>query len=162
MLVGIIVAWVLLGLVALYAHLKNPATHREAVRQGWQTSKFLLVRLPIAIVAISLLVTLVPESFIAEKLGGAAGLEGILYGSVLGAFLPGGPAIAFPVVIVLMDAGAGGGPLVALLTAWTVLAVHRLLLFEIPFMGARFALLRIASTFFLPPFAGLAGGWIMG
>lgn len=161
MLTGFIIAWSLAAILACYAQWKKPEVHRPALKKSWQTTKMLIVRMPIIIIAISLLITLVPQDFIAEKLGVSAGMEGIFYGSILGAFLPGGPSIAFPVVVVLIKAGATGGPLIALITSWTVLAIHRLVLFEIPFMGIKFALLRLASSLILPPIAGILGGLLL-
>ena len=51
----------------------------------------------------------------------------------------------------------------ALLTAWSVYAVHRVLAFELPMMGLRFVLFRIAISLALPFVAGfltaLVQGW---
>lgn len=158
---GLVVAWgIALALVA-YAQWKMPHVHKTALKKGAVTARTLITRIPIIIVAVSLLVMLVPEQFIAEKLGAAAGFEGIVYGSLLGGFLPGGPSVAFPVVVVLMNQGAQGGPLIALITAWSVLALHRMLFFEIPFMGVRFAALRFVSSLILPPIAGVLAGFIL-
>jgi len=158
---GMFVAWgIALALVA-FAQWKKPQAHKAALRKGVDTARTLLVRIPIIVIAISLLVMLVPEQFIAEKLGESAGVQGIVIGSLLGGFLPGGPSVAFPVVVVLMKEGAQGGPLIALITAWSVLAMHRMLFFEIPFMGVRFAALRFASSLILPPIAGVLAALIM-
>jgi hypothetical protein len=43
----------------------------------------------------------------------------------------------------------------ALLTAWSVYAMHRILTWEYPVLGWRFVALRLASSFFLPVTAGL-------
>jgi len=45
---------------------------------------------------------------------------------------------------------------VAYLTAWSLLALHRLVAWEVPILGARFALLRFAVSILLPILAGLA------
>jgi uncharacterized membrane protein YraQ (UPF0718 family) len=158
---GLFVAWGLaLALVAV-TQWKKPDAHGTALKKGWGTARTLLTRIPIIVIAVSLLVMLLPQQFIADKLGTAAGFEGIVYGSLLGGFLPGGPSIAFPVVVVLMNQGAQGGPLIALITAWSVLAMHRMLFFEIPFMGLRFAALRFVSSLILPPIAGVLAGFIL-
>jgi len=158
---SLIVAWgIALALIAV-AQWKRPQAHREALKKGIGMAATLITRIPVIVIAVSLLVMLVPQQFIAEKLGAAAGFEGILYGSLLGGFLPGGPSVAFPVVVVLMQSGAQGGPLIALITAWSVLAMHRMLFFEIPFMGVRFAVLRVVSSLILPPIAGVLAGFIL-
>jgi hypothetical protein len=58
-------------------------------------------------------------------------------------------------VAILYQAGASVGPLIAYLTAWSVVALHRLFAYELPMMGARFALLRLASSLVLPFLAGI-------
>jgi len=45
--------------------------------------------------------------------------------------------------------------LIAYLTAWSVFALHHLFAFELPMMGARFALLRLVSSLILPFVAGI-------
>ena len=159
--IGMGVAWGLAILLVAFAQWKRPQAHRVALGKAGTMAKTLVLRMPIIITAVSLLVMLVPEQFIADKLGSSAGMEGIVYGSLLGGFLPGGPSVAFPVVVVLMKQGATGGPLIALITAWSVLALHRMIFFEIPFMGGKFAALRFASSLVLPPIAGILGGLIL-
>lgn len=48
----------------------------------------------------------------------------------------------------------GFAPLVALMTAWSVLAVHRVLSFELPLMGPRFVSMRLLASLPLPLIAG--------
>ena len=45
--------------------------------------------------------------------------------------------------------------MVAFLAAWALLAVHRLVAWEIPILGWRFALVRYAVCIALPVLAGL-------
>jgi hypothetical protein len=43
---------------------------------------------------------------------------------------------------------------VAFLTAWSVFAFHRVLIYEITLMGWRFSAVRLTSSLVLPPLAG--------
>jgi hypothetical protein len=52
-------------------------------------------------------------------------------------------------------AGAGAGPVVAFVAAWALLALHRLVAWEIPLLGWRIAALRYAVCLALPVAAGL-------
>ncbi|MBW2242285.1 MAG: hypothetical protein JRH01_09880 [Deltaproteobacteria bacterium] len=45
--------------------------------------------------------------------------------------------------------------MVAFLTAWSLLAVHRLVAWEVPILGARFAIVRYGVSLALPVLAGL-------
>lgn len=147
------VAAVLAGL-ALYAQLRDPPAHAVAAKQGWAQFRTLAPRIPFALVAAECIGRLLPRDHVATLLGADAGPAGILVGSAVGWILPGGPMVAFPLVIALFRAGADQAPLVALLTAWSLIAVNRTLLFEVPMMGARFTLGRIVVSLPLPFLAG--------
>ena len=155
MLAAAAAVWFFALLLALYANAKRPASHRVAVRTAGDYLKPMLLRLPLAMLAAGFIGRLLPEDLVARTLGGASGPAGILLASVLGGILPGGPFVAFPLVATLYQVGAGKPQMVALLTAWSVYAMHRVLAFEWPMLGLRFVLFRLAVSCSLPPVAGL-------
>lgn len=105
---------------------------------------------------------LIPQDLIAGSLGPETGLLGILLACLLGAILPGGPYVSFPPALLFWQRGAGEPQMIALLTAWSVFALHRVIAFEIPILGPRFVLLRILASGPLVPLAGvLASLFIM-
>ncbi len=97
---------------------------------------------------------LMPTEMISRWIGTGSGFRGILIGTVVGGFAPGGPFVSLPIAAGLLRAGASVGTMVAFLTSWSLWAVTRLPL-EIGIMGWKFTLIRIACTFFFPPIAGL-------
>ncbi len=97
---------------------------------------------------------LVPQEVISRWVGAESGLRGVLIGTVVGGFLPGGPFVSMPMAAGLLRVGASVGTMVALLTGWSLLAFSRLPL-EIGIMGWKFMLIRLACVFFFPPIAGL-------
>ncbi len=97
---------------------------------------------------------LVPTALMSQWVGGKSGFRGILIGTVMGGFMPGGPYVSFPIAAGLLRVGASVGTMVAFLTAWSLLAVGRLPL-EIGIIGWKFTLTRLVCTFFFPPIAGL-------
>ena len=145
---------ILLGTSILLAHRRDAGLHREASRAAWQQLRLIAIRLPLALMAASLLGELLPRETLAELLGPQSGWQGILLASGLGALLPGGPMVSFPFVILLHQAGMAAAPMVALMTAWSVLAVNRVLSFELPLMGWRFVALRLLVSLPLPLLAG--------
>lgn len=153
-----IVAYLLLGglllALALATRRQPDGSHRVVVRRAWSQLAPLLLRLPAALVAASLLAELLPVHWFAAVLGQGSGLGGVLAASVLGAILPGGPMVSFPLALVLFRAGVGTPQMVALLTAWSVLAVHRVLVFELPMMGWEFVWRRWLVSLALAPLAG--------
>ena len=59
-----------------------------------------------------------------------------------------------PIVATLLRAGAGTGTMVAFLTSWSLWAIARMPM-EVGIIGWKFVVIRLASTFFFPPIAGL-------
>ena len=59
-----------------------------------------------------------------------------------------------------MAAGAGAGPIIAYLTAWSLLGLHRLIIWEIPILGLEISVVRFAASLVLPPLVGFVGGYI--
>jgi uncharacterized membrane protein YraQ (UPF0718 family) len=162
MLVGTIAVWVFVAALATFAHFRRPSIHKEVVKIAWDQFRLLAVRLPLALLAAGALTRILPQDFIAAKLGSASGFEGVFLGSVFGAILPGGPIVTFPIVVLFMKSGATAAPLVALVTSWSVLAMHRVLIYEMPLMGLRFVGIRVASSIILPPIAGVLAGLLLG
>lgn len=98
---------------------------------------------------------LIPHQWIAGTLGEEAGLKGIFIGTAAGAITPAGPFVAMPIAAVLVRSGASVPAVVAFLTGWSLLAVHRFVAWEVPILGTRLALLRYAVSLVLPIIAGL-------
>ena len=100
---------------------------------------------------------LVPNAIIAKWLGHASGFKGILIGSYIGIVIPGGPYVWLPVIAAIYRAGAGVGPVVALIVGRGLLSLQMLLVWQIPFLGMEITMARFAACLLLPPLAGLIG-----
>jgi uncharacterized membrane protein YraQ (UPF0718 family) len=50
--------------------------------------------------------------------------------------------------------GISVGPLVSYLTAWSLLGLQRIIMWEVPFLGLKVVAVRIVASFFLPLFTG--------
>jgi hypothetical protein len=98
---------------------------------------------------------LIPSEWIRGALGRDAGLRGILLASGAGIATPAGPFVSLPIALTFLRGGADPAAVVAYLTAWSLLALHRLVAWEVPILGARFALVRYAICAGLPIAAGL-------
>lgn len=128
--------------------------HIEGLREGWNMAVVNVPRVILALLTAGFLSHLLPHDIIAEWVGHDAGLKGIAVATVLGTIMPGGPLIAFPIVVLLIKAGAGMPALVTFLTAWSVLGIQRIIGFELPMMGSKFVINRVAIGVFLPPLSG--------
>jgi hypothetical protein len=72
-----------------------------------------------------------------------------------GLITPGGPASAFAFLAILAAAGADRGILVTYITSWALLGMQRIVVWDIPFMGMEFSVLRLLISVPLPIVAGL-------
>jgi uncharacterized membrane protein YraQ (UPF0718 family) len=150
---------VVLGMLAALAWLAWLRGGSELVWQGVAGGSELLVRYA-ALIAVSFLAAglaeaLVPTEWVREALGRDSGLRGILLASAAGILTPAGPFVSMPIAAAMLRSGAGAAPVVAFLTAWSVVALHRLVAWEVPVLGLRFALLRYAVSLARPVAAGL-------
>ena len=107
-----------------------------------------------AFIVAGMIQVLVPHELLSKWIGRESGIRGILIGTVAGSLAPGGPYVSLPIAAGLLRSGASVGTMVAFLTGWSLWAVTRLPL-EVGILGWKFTLIRIASTFFFPPIAGL-------
>ena len=98
---------------------------------------------------------LIPREWIQGALGHDSGVRGIVLASAAGVATPAGPFVSLPIAAGLLRAGAAPPAVIAYLTGWSLLAVHRLVAWEVPILGARFALVRYAICAVLPVLAGL-------
>ena len=144
-----------MGLVLFVIAYRMPGRkHIEGLREGWHMAVVNLPRVILALLSAGFLSHLMPHEVIAEWLGHESGLKGIAIATLLGMVMPGGPLIAFPIVVILTKAGAGMPALVTFLTSWSVLGIQRIIGFELPMMGSKFVINRVAIGIFLPPISG--------
>lgn len=122
--------------------------------------KVILPQITLGITVGALFSVLVPKSVISRHLGEQSGFRGILLAEIFGMLMPGGPFTSFPLVVALGRSGAGIGPLMSFLVGWEAVGLHRMLMWELPFMGGEFAILRLLSCLPLPILAGFLAMWL--
>ena len=150
----------LLGLLGVLAFLAWQRGGVDLVGRGLADGGGMLMRFgPLVIVsflAAGFAEILLPVDWVRQRLGADSGLSGILLGAGAGIITPAGPFVSMPIAAVMVRSGAGMGPIVAFLTGWSLLAVHRFVAWELPILGPRLAVLRYAVSIVLPVLAGLA------
>jgi uncharacterized membrane protein YraQ (UPF0718 family) len=116
----------------------------------------------VSFLAAGLAQVLIPREWLPRALGIDSGLRGILLATGAGLLTPSGPFVAIPIAAAMGASGAATGPLVAYVSGWGLLAVHRLVAWEIPILGARLALTRWGVCLVLPVVAGLLARLVAG
>lgn len=147
------------GLLAGLALLAHARGGTELVSQGLSGGVALLARYAL-LIAVSFLAAgfaevLIPTEWVRSRLGEGTGLGGILLATGAGVITPAGPFVSMPIAAVMIRSGAAAGPVVAFLTSWSLLALHRFVAWEVPILGWRFAGFRYATCIALPVVAGL-------
>jgi len=98
---------------------------------------------------------LLPRDLVGRWLGENSGPVGYLLAIVAGVLTPAGPFAAFPLVLALRRAGAPFHICVVYISAWGTLGINRIVIWELPFLGHDFVLLRVFASLPLPILAGL-------
>lgn len=133
----------------------GPAAFAEAVADDIEMLIETVPRIVAALAIAGLIWVMLPRDKLMRLIGVEAGWRGLVIASIAGMITPGGPSSAFALLAMLGRAGADRGALVAYVTAWAMLGIQRMLVWDVPFMGAEFSLTRFLVSLPLPVVAGL-------
>ena len=153
MLIPTIVMGLLAVVLIVISYNKGGGEHILGLKAGGSMLLQIIPLLIFAFIIAGMVQVLLPVEIISKWVGTESGFRGVLIGTVVGGFAPGGPYISLPIAAGLLRVGASVGTMVAFLTSWSLWGVSRLPL-ELGIMGWKFTLIRIACTFFFPPIAG--------
>jgi uncharacterized membrane protein YraQ (UPF0718 family) len=146
----------LVALVALGVCLRRgPGVARRAVADTGQGLVKILPIFAVALPMAAFLAELIPADAAVTWIGPESGVSGIAIASLAGGLMPGGPFVTFPLVLAFAKAGAGVPQMAALITGWSIFALHRILTWEYPVLGWRFVAIRLVAAAPLPILAGL-------
>ena len=117
----------------------------------------MLVRLmPLLLVTFAvagMLEVVVPAELVKRWLGDEAGMTGVIFGTIGGALIPGGPYVSFPIIASISGAGASLATAVAFVVGWATLGIG-MIPFELALMGTRYIAVRISLVFAIPFITG--------
>jgi uncharacterized membrane protein YraQ (UPF0718 family) len=143
----------LVSMVLVYA-LRGPAALGRALLQSGTLMANVAPLIALGMMLGGLARELADPKRIAPILGAQSGWSGLFLATALGAVTPGGPFAAFPIVYALFIAGADVGAVIAYVTAWSVIGVHRIIIWELPLLGHEFVIVRVLTSLPLPILAG--------
>lgn len=154
MLIPAIVIGIVASLLVVLAHNKG-GDAATIIKQGTTSTLEIFPILLFALIGAATLDYIIPEDWIGKWIGQESGMKGIWIGTVAGIFCPpGGVVVLYGMVGGLLKAGAGIGAMVALITSYNLLALHRIP-FEISMLGWKFLAIRILGVLMCAPIAGL-------
>jgi uncharacterized membrane protein YraQ (UPF0718 family) len=155
--------FVLLGLTlgfAAYALSKDGHLLGEAVRASGRLLGSVWIELALGFILAGLIDVVVPADVLVKWLGAERGGHGILVGWAVGLAVPGGPYVLFPIMANLFGKGVAAGPLIALISAKTLVSPIRMLTYEAPLLGWPMTLARFVPGMLVPPLLGIVGQWL--
>jgi uncharacterized membrane protein YraQ (UPF0718 family) len=156
----IIMAAIAIALLFI-GYYKGQGQHISGLWRALRMTGEVLPLLIFAFIVAGMVQVLLSRELLSKWVGVESGIRGIFIGTVAGGLTPGGPYVSLPIAAGLLRSGASIGTMIAFLTGWSLWAVGRLPM-EVGILGWKFTLIRIASTFFFPPVAGLIAQTLFG
>jgi len=148
----------MLGLVVLLGvagYSKDASIPLEGAKAGGRLFLDILPIMILAFMAAGLVTQMLPRDLLTRWLGADSGFRGMLIASTAGALMPGGPFVQFPIVAALLKSGAGIAQMMAFVSAWSLFGINRLLVWEVPLLGWKLALCRVAASIVFAPLIGV-------
>jgi len=133
----------------------GPEAFDEAVERDIAIVVKTVPRIIAAMIVAGMIWVMLPRERLTRMIGRESGLRGLAVSAAAGVVTPGGPSAAFSLLAVLGAAGADRGAMVAYIASWSMLGVQRIIVWDVPMMGAEFSLTRFLVSLPLPIVAGL-------
>jgi hypothetical protein len=153
-----VILWGSVAAVGFIALQRGREVLTNSLREGAMDFVNIVPRIALGVIGSGYIAAVIPQEIITGWLGPDSGWPGVLTAVIAGAATPGGPVVGFSLGAVALKAGAGAPQVIAYVIAWALFALQRLLLWEIPFMPARFVWFRAAVSV---PFPFLAAAIAM-
>jgi hypothetical protein len=153
-----IILWGSVAALGFMAWQRGRAVLVSSAREGTMDFINIVPRIALGVIGSGYIAAIIPQQVITGWLGPNSGWSGVLAAVIAGAATPGGPVVGFSIGAVALKSGGGAPQVIAYVVAWALFAFQRLILWEIPFMPARFVWFRAAVSL---PFPFLAAAVAM-
>jgi uncharacterized membrane protein YraQ (UPF0718 family) len=153
-----IILWGSVAALAFITWQRGKTVLVSSAREGTMDFAHIVPRVALGVIGSGYIAAIIPPQVINGWLGPDSGWAGVLAAVIAGAVTPGGPVVGFSIGAVALKSGAGAPQVIAYVIAWALFAFQRLILWEIPFMPARFVWFRAAVSL---PFPFLAAAIAM-
>jgi hypothetical protein len=153
-----IILWGTIAALGFLAWRRGRTVLVSSAREGTMDFINIVPRIALGVIGSGYIAAIIPQHVITGWLGPNSGWPGVLAAVIAGAATPGGPVVGFSIGAVALKSGGGAPQVIAYVVAWALFAFQRLILWEIPFMPARFVWFRAAVSL---PFPFLAAAIAM-
>ena len=156
-----ITLWGSVAVLAFMVWRRGRVVALASAREGAMDFIYIVPRIALGVIGSGYIAAVIPPEVITGWLGPDSGWLGITTAVIACAATPGGPVIGFSIGTVALKSGGGVPQVVAYVVAWALFAFQRVILWEIPFMPARFVWFRCAVS--VPfPFVAAAIAMVIG
>ena len=157
--------WIVFGLLIALMGLAMNRGGTPLLQEGIGSGAKLFMRFGLVIflsfMVAGLAESLMPREWISSALGEDSGWKGLMLAAAAGAITPASPFVSMPLALGMLKAGAAPAAVITFLSAWSLLAIHRLFAWEVPILGASFAFTRWSLCLILPVLVGAASRLIV-
>ena len=156
-----IILWGSVAVLGFMAWQRGRVVLVSSLREGSMDFINIVPRIALGVIGSGYIAAVIPPEVITGWLGPDSGWFGVLAAVIAGAATPGGPVVGFSIGAVALKVGGGTPQVIAYVVAWALFAFQRMILWEVPFMPARFVWFRAAVS--LPfPFLAAAIAMVIG
>jgi uncharacterized membrane protein YraQ (UPF0718 family) len=120
----------------------------------------IVIKVMLGCIIAAFLFLLLPKEVISRFIGAESGLKGLILATIIGMIFPSGPFNIYPIAIALLAAGAGIGAVMSFITAWALIGLNRAIVWELPFLGSDFVILRHLMSLPAPIIVGLTAQFL--
>ena len=153
--ITLLIMLALTAAMTFIAYKKSPKLPLEGLITGGKLFWDILPAMALGFILAGMISNVLPKELMSKWLGEESGFRGLLLGTLAGMLTPGGPFVQFPIVAALLKAGAGIAPLAAYISAWSLIALNRFFVWEVPLLGLKLAGCRMAVSLIFPILIGL-------
>jgi hypothetical protein len=153
-----ITLWGSVAVLAFMVWRRGRVVAVSAAREGSMDFINIVPRIALGVIGSGFIAAVIPPEVITGWLGPDSGWFGVLTATIAGGLTPGGPVVGFSIAAVALKVGGGPPQVIAYVIAWALFAFQRMILWEIPFMPAKFVWFRAAVSL---PFPFLAAALAM-
>lgn len=147
----------LLSLVFIFVLYKQ--NRKDAILDGLKTGLSMFMEmLPVFIASFiiaGIALSLISPEQLSSWLTGSDSLSNIFISGLIGAIAPTSPIVLYPIAGTLYNVGTPIAVVISFVAGFSLVGIGRALVFELPFMGIKYVIIRSSITLIFPVIIGL-------
>lgn len=155
------ILYVIAAIMIAMAARRDRALVGEGLRDAWDQLVMIMPALTVGILGAGFVAALLPPELAETYLGDGAGVSGYAIAYVIGVLTPGGPVVGFALGAAAIKAGASVPIVVVYVTAWALVNLNRVLIWERATLSSKVMIERLIVSAPVPVLVGLFAWTVM-